>query len=125
GPVRLRRVGRREHDGIRLLTALAQLPEPLDRTAERELRAAEALDEVAAAAQPQRLERAQVRVDRAVASGDALRAHAVTRDDPLPLEQQLRERAPVGRAAEEAGGERPAALRGRGPGRTAAREPPW
>ena len=68
---------------------------------ERELRAAEALDEVAAPAGADRLEILQLAVDGAVAARDALGAHAVARDDPLPLEQQLRERAPVGAAGEE------------------------
>ena len=89
-----------------------QLAQPLDRAAERELRAAEPLDEVAAPAEAERLERLQLAVDRAVAAGDALGADAVARDDPLPLEQQLGERAAVGRGpAKSRAGERPAALR--------------
>ena len=63
---------------------------------QRELRAAEPLDEVAAAADAERLEVAQLAVDRAVAAGDSFAAHAVARDDPLPLEQELGERAPLG-----------------------------
>ncbi len=96
------------------LVALArpQLAQPLDRAAERELRAAEALDEVAAPADAERLERPQLAVDRAVAAGDPLGAHAVARDDALPLEQELRERAPVAaRSANSALGQRPASLR--------------
>src|SRR5205823_6899127 len=76
-----------------------------------ELRAAEPLDEVAAAAQAECLERAQLTVDGAVAARDALGAHAVAGDDPLPFEQELRERAPVGLSFEQPVGERPAALR--------------
>ena len=78
-------------------SGLAQLAQPLDGAAERELRAAEALDEVAAAAEAERLERAQLGVDGAVAAGDALGADAVAGDDALPLEQQLGERAPLRR----------------------------
>ena len=73
GAVRLRRVGRGEHERLRLLpVARPQLAQPLDRAAERELRAAEALDEVAAPAEAERLERAQLAVDGAVAAGDPL-----------------------------------------------------
>ena len=116
GAVRLRGIGGREHERLRLVAvARPQLAQPLDRAAERELRAAEPLDEVAAAAGPERLERAQLRVHGAVAAGDALAAHAVARDDALPLEQQLRERAAVRLPREEAGRERPAALRRRRP----------
>src|SRR5438067_599057 len=121
--VRLRGVGGREH--LHLVGPFAQLAEPLDRAAERELRAAETLDEVAAPAEPERLERAQLRVHRAVAARDALGADAVTGDDALPLEQQLRERAPVGRAREQPLGARPAAL-SRGHGRrSCAGKAPW
>ena len=95
GAVGLRRVGGGEHERVGVVPALAQLAQPLDRAAERELRAAEPLDEVAAPAEAERLERAQLGVDRAVAAGDALGADAVAGDDPLPLEQQLGERAPV------------------------------
>src|SRR5207248_38563 len=50
--VRLRRIGCRQHERLRLVTVLrAELTQPLDRAAERELRAAEALDEVASPAQ--------------------------------------------------------------------------
>ena len=71
--VGLRRIGRREHERVALLVALAQLAQPFDGAAERELRAAEAFDEVAAPAEAERLERAQLGVDGAVAAGDALR----------------------------------------------------
>src|SRR5262249_58305024 len=83
---------------------------------------AEPLREVAAAAEAGRLERAQLGVTRAVAAGDPFAAHAVTRDDPLPLEQQLGERSPVRRGGEQPLGCGPAPLRrGRRPG-AAARE---
>ena len=99
GAVRLRRIGRREHERVGLVVFLrTQLAQPLDRAGQRELRAAEALDEVAAAADAERLEVAQLAVDGAVAAGDSFAAHAVARDDPLPLEQQLGERAPLGPA---------------------------
>ena len=70
-----------------------QLAQPLDRTAERELGAAETFHEVPAAAEPERLERPQLRIDGPVATGDALGPHAVAGDDPLALEQQLGQRS--------------------------------
>ena len=95
-------IGRREHERLRLvLRRRAQLAQPLDRAGERELGAAEALDEVAAAAEAERLERLQLAVDGAVAAGDALGAHAVARDDAVALEQQLGERAAVGAPGEQ------------------------
>src|SRR5439155_14848748 len=116
GAVGLRRIGGREHERLGLLPALAQLADALDRAAERELRAAEPLDEVAAATEPEGLERPKLGVDGPVAAGDALGAHAVARDDAVPLEQQLGERTPIGRTREEAVGARPAAgRRGRSP----------
>ena len=60
--VGLRRVGRSEHERVAVLLPVAELAQPLDGAAERELRTAEALDEVAAPAEPERLERAQLRV---------------------------------------------------------------
>src|SRR6185503_17879820 len=81
-----------------------------------ELRTAETFDEVAAAARAQGLECTQLRVDRAVAARNPLAAHAVARDDALPLEQQLCERAPIRLGArEQPGRQRPATL-GRGHG---------
>ena len=98
GAVRLRRIGGREDERLRSSSSpAAQLAQPLDGAPERELRAAEALDEVAASAEAERLERAQLPVDRAVAARDSLGADAVARDDSLPLEQQLGERAAVRR----------------------------
>jgi hypothetical protein len=109
--VRLRRVGGGEDERLLLLVlARPELAQPLDRAAERELRAAEPLDEVAAAAKPQGLERLQLAVDGAVAAGDSLAADTVARDDPLPLEQELGEGAAVGVAGEQPVGERPAPL---------------
>ena len=97
GSVRLRRIGRGEHERLRLVAlARAQLAQALDRAGQRELRAAEPFDEVAAAADAERLEVAQLAVDGAVAAGDPLAAHAVARDDALALEQQLGQRTPVG-----------------------------
>ena len=81
-----------------------QLTQPFDRAAERELRAAEALDEIAAPAETERLERPQLAVDGSVPSGYPLRADAVPGDDALPLEQELgqRSRTPAPRRAERA-----------------------
>ena len=105
GAVRLGRVGRREHERLGLLPVLRpQLAQPLDGAAERELRAAEPLDEVAAAAEAERLQRPQLAVDRAVAAGNPFGADAVAGDDPLPLEQQLGERRRSGPAGPEEAG---------------------
>src|SRR5262249_59202920 len=93
GAVRLRGISGRNHESRLALWRVAQLAEPLDGAAEGELGAAEALDEVPAAAETERLERTQLGVHRAVAAGDALGADGVPRDDPVPLEQQLGERA--------------------------------
>ena len=103
GAVGLGRIGGGDHERLGLLAfPRPELAQPLDRAAEGELGAAEPLDEVAAPAEPERLERLQLAVDRAVAAGDPLRPDAVASDDPLPLEQELGERAPVGLAREEA-----------------------
>jgi hypothetical protein len=92
GAVRLRRVGGGEHQRLVLLHP-PELAEPLDGAGERELGTAEPFDEVPAAARADGLERLQLRVDRPVSAGNPLRADAVPGDDPLPLEQELRERA--------------------------------
>src|SRR5438094_6785133 len=85
--VRLRRVGRGKYQRLRLLAvSLTELAQPFDGAAERELRPAETLDEVAAATKPERLERPQLAVDGAVPAWDALRAHAFARDDPVALQ---------------------------------------
>src|SRR5262245_61934420 len=111
GAVRLGRVGRREHQRLGVLPALAQLAEALDRASERELGTAEPFDEVATATQTERLERTELRVDGAVTARNPLRPDAVARHDPVPLEEELRERAPVRRAGEEPVGPGPAAGR--------------
>ena len=98
----------------------AELAQPLDGARQRELGAAEPLDEVAAAARADRLERLQLAVDGAVAAGDPLGADAVARDDPLPLEQELGERAAVA-VRRRAAGEEP---RGQGPAARPSRPAP-
>ena len=96
----------------------------LDGPRQRELRAAETLDEVAAARDPERLQTAQLGVERREAARDAFGEHELAREDPVALEQQLRQRAPArGRvllrgAGEERRGQRPAPWR---MGRCAAR----
>ena len=63
GAVRLRRIGGGEHERLRLVAlARPQLAQPLDGAAERELRAAEPLDEVAA---PARARASRARAARA------------------------------------------------------------
>src|SRR5204863_8479026 len=122
--VGLRGIRRREHLRFRLLAVLRpELPEALNRPAERELRAAEALDEVAAPTEAERLERLELSVDGAVPALDALAADAVPGHDPLSLEEQLCESAAVGLADEQPLGARPASL-GRGDlGRAPSGEP--
>ena len=112
--VGLRRIGGREHERLGLVVG-SQLSEPLDRAGERELGAAEPLDEVAATADADRLQILELAVDGAVAAGNPLAADAVTGDDPLALEQELGESAPIGLTREEPVGQRPAALRRRDP----------
>ena len=85
GAVGLSGIGGRQDQSIGILVSLALLPQPLDRSAERELRATEPFDEVSAPAETERLERAQLGVDRAVAARDPLRPDSVTSGDPLPL----------------------------------------
>ncbi len=123
GAVRLRGIGGGEHE--RPHTGVgAQLAQPLDRARQGELGAPEALHEVAAPTAADRLQSAKLAVDGSVSTRDALAAHAVTDDDALALEQQLREGAPIATAGrEEPGGQRPAALRRRGRETARAREP--
>ena len=115
GAVRLGRVGRCEHERLRLLRVTgAKLAESLDRTPERELRTAQTFDEVAPPTGSEGLERPELTVDGAEAAGDPLPPDPVSRDDPLPLEQELGQRTPVGLAVcEEPRRKRPAALRRR------------
>src|SRR6266511_2434106 len=123
GAVGLRRVGRREHERFGLLVlSRSQFAQPLDRSRKRELRAAETLDEVAAAAHAERLQRTQLAVDGAVAAGNSLAADTVPRDDPLALEQKLGERPRIGLPQEEPAGERPTPLRRGDSCRALARE---
>ena len=64
----------------------------LDGAGERELGAAHALDEVAAAADAERLELGEGVVEQGEAAADALGEHLLAGDDPVALEQQLGER---------------------------------
>src|SRR4029079_12034358 len=106
-------IGGREDDRRRLLVG-ALRAQALDRAGERELRGAEALDEVAAPAHAERLELAEGVVEDREAAGDPLGEHLLARDDPVALEQQLGQRATPGArldlGAEEGGGQRPAPL---------------
>src|SRR5262249_1732440 len=86
--------------------------QPLDRTAECELRAAEPFHEVAAPSGADRLQGAKLAVYRAIAARNTLGTNGVARHDSVALEQELGERAPVGLAAgEEPRRERPPSLR--------------
>ena len=90
--VGLRRVGGGEHDRRRRVV-VALRAQALDRARQRELRAAEALDEVAAAGDAERLQRGERVVERGEAAGDALGQHLLAGDDAVALEQQLGLRA--------------------------------
>src|SRR5215213_622850 len=72
--VRLRRVGRGEHERLRLLGRLLRA-QALDRTGKGKLGAAEPLDEVAAAGDAERLELCQLWVDGGEAAGNAFSEH--------------------------------------------------
>src|SRR5207302_535398 len=105
-------IRRGEDERLRLVAlARPELAQPLDRSAESELGAAESFDEVAATARSERLERLQLAVHRAVAAGDSLRADGIARHDAVAFEEKLGERATVGDAVEQRLCERPAALR--------------
>ena len=88
--------------------------QPLDRSRQRELRAAETLDEVAAPADAERLERGERVIEGREAARDPLREHELAGEDAVALEQELGDRAPpgdgIGRGLEERRGQRPAAL---------------
>src|SRR6185312_17496566 len=93
--VGLRRIGRGEHERLRLLRRLLRT-QPLDRAGQRELRAAEPLDEVTAPRDAERLELRQLGVDRGETAGDTLREHLLAGQDAVALEQQLGERTAAG-----------------------------
>ncbi len=67
--------------------------QPLDGAGQRELGAAEALDEVAAARDAERLQPAQLGVERGEATGHAFGEDELAGEDPVALEQQLGQRA--------------------------------
>src|SRR5436309_5286343 len=123
GTVRLRRVGCRQDKQLGLLVlARTQFAHTLDRPGQGELGAAEALDEVAAAADAERLECAQLAVHGAVATRHTFAAHTVAGNDPLPLQQELGKRPRIGTPGEETIGKGPASLRGSDSRCTLARE---
>ena len=93
--VGLRRIGGGQHDRRRLLVG-ALRAQALDGAGQGELRAAEALDEVAAPAHAERLELAEGVVEDREAAGDPLGQHLLAGDDAVALEQQLGQRAPAG-----------------------------
>ena len=88
--VRLRRVGRREHEHV-VVGARALLAQPLDGARQRELGSAEALDEVAAddSRRSSRVLAAHRRPLRTHPRSPSPRTPSL-HHDPLPLEQQLR-----------------------------------
>src|SRR5204863_464716 len=88
GAVGLRGIRGGEHER-RCLVVVALRAQPLHGARERELRAAEPFDEVAAACGADRLQRRQLVVQRGEAAGNALGEHLFARDDAVALEQQL------------------------------------
>ena len=72
---------------------------------------AEALDEVAAPADAEGLELAELLIDGPVTAGNPFRAHAFARDDAVALEQELGERAWIRLTREERVRGRPPPLR--------------
>jgi hypothetical protein len=89
--------------------------QPLDGTGQRELCSTEALDEISATRDPERLELGQRVVERREAARDTFGEDELARQDPVSLEQQLSERTAArdwvaGAIAEERRCERPAAL---------------
>ena len=87
GAVWVGRVGRRQQ--LEAALVFGQRAQPLDRAGQRELGAAEALDEVAAAGGAEQLEVAELRVEGREAAGDALGEDRLAGDDPVALEHQL------------------------------------
>ena len=114
--VRLSRIGGGQHDRLGLAARLAQVAQPLDGARQRELGAAEALHEVAAAGGPGQLERRQLAVQGAEPAADRLGPHGGSRHHAVALEQDLGPGpGPVGlgRLAEQRRGRQPAAGDGR------------
>ena len=87
-PIWLCRIGRRKHQAGGAVSSILTLSaQALDGTSERELSTAHTLDEVAAARDPQDLQAAQLGVERREATWHSLRAHQLTREDPVALQQ--------------------------------------
>src|SRR5439155_9394778 len=93
-----------------------------------ELRAAQALDEVAAPADPERLQVAERVVEHRETPRDALGQDLLAGDDAVALEQELGQRAALGARlgarAEDRARQRPAALHRRLGGRAPGAEAP-
>ena len=123
-PVGLGRIGGGQHQRL-ALAVMARLAQTLERAGQGELRATEALDEVAAAGRADRLEGGQLGIDAGEAAGQPLGLDGRARGDAVTVEQDLGLRAgTVGlrRAVEERRGKRPAAAgRSSGGGAAAAR----
>src|SRR5207253_5984418 len=87
GAVRLRGVGRgygQRRVAARLRARpVADVPQPVDRSRESELRRAQAVDEVAAADAALLLKNLQDSVDRGEAPRNALREHSLARHDAV------------------------------------------
>ena len=77
---------------VRPALGVGQRPHPVHRPGQRELRPAESLDEVAAAALAGLLHGAQYRVHRGEAARDPLGGHRAPGQHAVPLEQRQRER---------------------------------
>ena len=107
--VGIRRVGGGEHQRERFLRRLAEGAQPLFRARHRELRAAQAGDEISAASAAGVLHRLEHRVDGGKSAGNLFGLRGFASDDPMPGEQRLRQRrGAFGRGPTRFGQERPA-----------------
>lgn len=96
-----------------------------DGSGQRELRGAEALDDVAAAHAPGVLERAQHRVGRGEAAGHALGGDGAAGEHAVPGQQHLDVRGRAQRGVgDDRGRRRPRPVAMAGPPRSAAAPPP-
>ena len=113
--VGLRRVGRGEHERRGFLE-VALRAQALDGAGQRELRPAEAFDEVAAAADAEGLELREGVVEDREAARDPFGEDLLAGDDAVALQQQLGLSSPalagLRLAAKDRVGERPATLNG-------------
>ena len=104
--VRIGGIGRAEHDDFGFVGPIAQRSQQVERAGHRELRRAEAGDEIPAPDASRFFHSLQHRIDHAEAAGDGFRGDGFTRQDTVACEQLLRptwsRRWPEGLALHEA-----------------------